>query len=787
MREAVRDQGAAPIVNLCPVGSAVNGGVTGVAWAPWPGTGGVATTSTISATWTPTGKATRIAWTTAPTTTAQGDTGVTFSGVLTPGQAYYAAITAVCSKATTLAVSVGNWTTTGGALGSGTGTWSGGTGAITVVAGQPTTFWVPFTPGANTTGCKVIVGASGTFTWAAGDTLDASCAVVLATASTAARLLPFGGYFDGSGVGPAQQAAWTGAANASNSVAWPLRADAVVNILPNSMCNNLSGTSVNWGTGGAGTLTAAASGGPSGGPYVQMAYSELPTDSTSVKQLGISSFTQTITGVIGNVYTFSAWVWVNASQSVNLKIDWLTTARVWVSSSSSTPVTVPANTWTRLTVTGTMPTGTGFLQPIVVLSTVPASATFTYRVAAAMVTQGSTVYPYADGSVPGWAWEGAAGFSPSHGPPYTVASLNTGQQRDDSVAAAVTLSPAVFDPVAEGVTIVTAADLTAIPPSGNTANLAYYGTASGDAANNSITHRFLGSASGPFMVQARRTAGGGPQANVSTTTGRYVVASGIKPGGQLWTAAPGSPVAYDPGGALSTVTNGYWSFWAADAYHSPVRGLLVAGYDEGNMWRLIGWLARQTGVTPPLEEIAGSPLARNTTANSTVTFAAPAATAGRTLYAAHNTTDSTQATAFAIAGTGGTVLGVATTGVQGSMIYRHNNASSVANRAQSNSTATITAPNTSVGGNGLHVGCAWMLEGDLGYGVMLDGNADTVVAQAASGGMPTGTNNLTLNAATASDAPLAAYIFAGTHDRITRLRIIAWLARRYGATPPAGY
>jgi hypothetical protein len=223
-----------------------------------------------------------------------------------------------------------------------------------------------------------------------------------------------------------------------------------------------------------------------------------------------------------------------------------------------------------------------------------------------------------------------------------------------------------------------------------------------------------------------------------------------------------------------------------------VEGVTSAVYADGDTpgWRWTGAAGASVSVGYPytLESVAGAPLAVNTVPNSTVNYAAPAATSGRTLYVVHDTTDTTPTGTFAFGGCGATSLTPSSIGVTGSMVYRHNGAN-IANRGQSMSGSALAAGTGALTPESLgrHVGVGWMIEGDLGFGAMIDGRGDATVSQAASGGMPTGTSNLCLAGASAPGVGVVAYLFAGQHDRTTRLRVSAWLARRYGSAIPAGY
>jgi len=82
-----------------------------------------------------------------------------------------------------------------------------------------------------------------------------------------------------------------------------------------------------------------------------------------------------------------------------------------------TPTPIPANTWTRLTATITVPSGTQYVMLRLrnQAGTLPGTNA-TMDADAFMLTSGSQLYNYADGNSPNWIWNGTTNESASIGP-----------------------------------------------------------------------------------------------------------------------------------------------------------------------------------------------------------------------------------------------------------------------------------------------------------------------------------------------------------------------------------
>ena len=188
--------------------------------------------------------------------------------------------------------------------------------------------------------------------------------------------------------------------------------------------NGAGWTTSNWfGTGGAGSHTLVSSPDGPGGltTYVRKTWSVAPSSNAAT---GIRNADTTGSGLpvsAGATYTFSSWLRASKTQSnaATILVEWVNASGVSMSQSFFNPyVTLPANTWTRLTATVAAPSGAAFVG---IISHVSAGTTWspgdTLDGTGLMVTQGDTLYAFADGASPGWAWNGMANNSTSTGPP----------------------------------------------------------------------------------------------------------------------------------------------------------------------------------------------------------------------------------------------------------------------------------------------------------------------------------------------------------------------------------
>ncbi len=189
-----------------------------------------------------------------------------------------------------------------------------------------------------------------------------------------------------------------------------------------------------WGGGGAGTTTSVT--GAADGPivgistYIRKTWTTAPTGGSG--NTGFYNTTQNTAGTdttgfpvaAGTTYTFSSYI--RSSKTFSgawaLRLYWHDTAGALVGTAVlGTPITsVSAGAWNRLSLTATAPAGAVVVDISSDCGSSPASSWSvgdTLDGTGLMITQGSTLYNYADGNSPGWAWTGTPNASTSIGPP----------------------------------------------------------------------------------------------------------------------------------------------------------------------------------------------------------------------------------------------------------------------------------------------------------------------------------------------------------------------------------
>lgn len=189
----------------------------------------------------------------------------------------------------------------------------------------------------------------------------------------------------------------------------------VTNLVTNpSVETNTSNWSASYGTGGAGTSALTTGSAYLGNGFYRMTWTTGSSDVfRGAEVVSMSPVSANLT------YTASAWVRLNRIQRMTVGI--LFTAGAGTTQVFSSGVVVQPNTWTRLSVTATADPA-ALSANVRIYSTSGASGTTwqagdTLDVDATTLTQGATLYTYADGSSLGWIWNGTANASTSTGPP----------------------------------------------------------------------------------------------------------------------------------------------------------------------------------------------------------------------------------------------------------------------------------------------------------------------------------------------------------------------------------
>jgi prepilin-type N-terminal cleavage/methylation domain-containing protein len=192
----------------------------------------------------------------------------------------------------------------------------------------------------------------------------------------------------------------------------------VTNLVLNpSFETNTTGYSSLYGQGGSGSASRVTVS-PRYGNYIsRMTWNNPPT---SVTTNGLwSSMNTTVSGAGGKTYTASGYIrnsWASGIFSLNL-VGYTTGNGSVTGETYGSNVTIPANTWTRVSVTWTAPANTEAftLRIRQAGGSLPSSGSL-LEVDGFMLTQGSTLYTYADGTSQNWAWNGTAHASTSTGP-----------------------------------------------------------------------------------------------------------------------------------------------------------------------------------------------------------------------------------------------------------------------------------------------------------------------------------------------------------------------------------
>lgn len=151
--------------------------------------------------------------------------------------------------------------------------------------------------------------------------------------------------------------------------------------------------------------------GPQGGSYQRMTIAPSNTSTTYVQG---AYWSQTGNLSANTSYTWSIWVRSSVALTIGPRI-WYNPGNVSASSCTSS-VTLPVNTWTKLSCVFTTPsTVTNFYgQARASLITLASGATF--DAAMPMMSETSGNSNYADGNSSGWVWNGSTNNSTSTGP-----------------------------------------------------------------------------------------------------------------------------------------------------------------------------------------------------------------------------------------------------------------------------------------------------------------------------------------------------------------------------------
>lgn len=360
------------------------------------------------------------------------------------------------------------------------------------------------------------------------------------------------------------------------------------------------------GTGGAATLSSVATGGPDGGSFGRYTQTVAPTSTTTNSYIYFGSPSHFAAVTPGLVHTLVVWVRVSqaATSLVSVVCHTDPTGAGW-NGSGSTTTAIAANTWTPITRTFTPPAGNGWARPIVEWSGVTFPAGTTYDFTMCAVVAGNLSLTYADGTVPGWQWTGAADGSESVGYPYTLDSI-AGQPAAAVTTPGATVAAGVMG-ATQGRTLYTVFDsLNAGAPAGATTSPATLGTSVANA-NGGIYVRYLTSAAANLDSVVRPlpvgTAGSFAQAVNGHAVGRRISALTVTDGITLLThcvdgaADTSSNTIAANTGLLTTPSLAVDS---ATVDYVPVAAYAFAAWhNRQTRLRVTAWLARRYGGVIP--------------------------------------------------------------------------------------------------------------------------------------------------------------------------------------------
>lgn len=168
--------------------------------------------------------------------------------------------------------------------------------------------------------------------------------------------------------------------------------------------------SSNWQfyTNGSATASRVSGGAFSGNWFYRVQYATSGNGGIYFYHLTVQPNTQ---------YTLSGNIRTNNSRSVLVNIEWYDASSSPISSTPGSVSALSANTWTKLSVSGTAPSTAAYLTLTFYISGSTWNIGDTIDGDAIMDVQGSNTYNYADGNSANWIWNGTVNSSTSTGPP----------------------------------------------------------------------------------------------------------------------------------------------------------------------------------------------------------------------------------------------------------------------------------------------------------------------------------------------------------------------------------
>jgi prepilin-type N-terminal cleavage/methylation domain-containing protein len=200
----------------------------------------------------------------------------------------------------------------------------------------------------------------------------------------------------------------------------------IVNLVTNpSFESNVDGLITSYATGGAGQLTSDTAQKFVGQSSAKATWTTASTSTVASIHSSAAPIQTAVYGSGNYTYTVSTYVRSNKAQTVRFQLRGYTDSdgmQLYTTSVGPAGVSVPANTWQKVTATISlinMPNDPP-IQSVRAMVQYTASANYavgdSIQLDGVMITKGSTSYNYADGTSPGWEWNGTPNNSASRGP-----------------------------------------------------------------------------------------------------------------------------------------------------------------------------------------------------------------------------------------------------------------------------------------------------------------------------------------------------------------------------------
>lgn len=628
------------------------------------------------------------------------------------------------------------------------------------------------------------IGTTSATPWLVGDTLDVTGVVI----SLDDRRI--GSYYDGS----SYNWRWTGTVDASESVGYPEPAVYIRNMHPNP---SLEAGSAFWTSNTADAALAVVAENPRTG----MLSARSTRGSTNPGSRASSIYIHnggTIAWRVMPGETVSASAHFRpelAGRFARIRIVFRDAAGTTITNTVVSDLPVASGVYTRHSHTQVAPAGSfGAIAVLEVYTSDGSSSVSGERVWMddCTLVNGPDPGMYYDGSFPGWRWDGVVGSSTSIGPPYTleqIAGAPLAVQTAVGSSSSFTLGTTedrslyvVFDVVA---------DLSA-----NLPTMARIQSTGSDTASGSQSLRLSATAGSSTASRFQSVSGATafPGVNGSRTAGRHIgcvfTSNGTTVGGYQVDSSAAITVAITPGMSTTSTVELVAPTAQGDR---PIAAYAFRGqHDATTRKRIMTWLAwRYTG-QGLLDDIAGAPIAEIIGVGTVaLTETQMPRLAGRSTYVvvdklSQNTSGG--AVIFAEAAATGVTNQSANLRISTGELYEVR--PQFVGGGGSGGAYGLTLPGQS-GASGIRSVIA-LTQPDGLTSMVLDGNLAATPATRTTPAPGTGwTPGLTaqnaVSGATTYATPVYAAQFLGQHDDNTRKRIMAWLARRYGATPPAGY